>query len=48
MPRPLDKNVGSKCIFNIKSDGTVVQFNERLVAIGFNQLHDLDYDETLA
>ncbi|CAL8138959.1 unnamed protein product [Prunus armeniaca] len=51
VPRPANTNiVGSKWIYKIKrnSDGTVSRYKARLVAHGFSQKADFDYDETLS
>ena len=42
--------VGSKWVFDLKknTDGTIARFKARLVAQGFTQKHNVDYDETYA
>ena len=43
---PTDRTiVGCKWIFKVKrnSDGSISRYKERLVSMGFNQKHDLDY-----
>ena len=42
--------VGTKCVFDLKknTDGTIAHFKARLVAQGFAQKLDIDYDETYA
>ena len=51
VPRPNNVNViGTKWIFKNKSDefGTITRNKARLVAQGYTQIEEIDFDETFA
>ena len=47
---PGKKPIGCKCVYKIKykSDGTLDKYKDRLVAKGFSQRQDIDYEETFS